>query len=210
METLARIDGSGELDRVVERVSWYGVDGLEVDLTEVGEEGYRQLREEVAGHSVPVRSIHYGRTESVSLQEWELFSSQLDFIIERAEHLGCDCVSVHPPRAEIHEAHTARDLQTFIESAEAFVQRTAFNVSFLVDGFLKEPELVNTGFQSVDAASIGITIDISRISPAADPVSIIEAIQADIHKIVVPYSIEHLEEEIGPIDRDVQVVAEQY
>lgn len=203
-----RLRETDELGDFLEKASWHS-SGIELDITDMGEDEYREMALELEKGSLPVRSLHYGRTENVSMQEWELFESQLEKVKERAEKLGCQVISVAPPRAEVNESHTVKDLQDFMEEADSYARSADLELCFLMDGFMKDPEMVNTAFRDLDSPSIGVMVDLSRIVDGLDPVTLLQKMDVQVRKIILPVPLEEIGEHLGEMDDEIMVVAER-
>ncbi|MFB6265513.1 MAG: hypothetical protein ABEI07_00335 [Candidatus Nanohaloarchaea archaeon] len=207
METLVRLGRVEGVDRFLEELSWHDA-GIDLDLTDLEEEEYRELREKLGESPVPVRSLHYGRTSNVSLQEWELFESQLELVTERAEKFGCSVVSVAPPKAEIGESHTLRDLQEFMENADSYAEESDLELCFLLDDFLCNPETMNTAFQEIQGASLGVMVDVTRTVDGFDPVDLLEKLDVEVRKLYLPVPVSEVGEHLGEVEGEVMVVAD--
>lgn len=209
METLVRLDDAEDVDGFLEAVSWHHC-AIELDLTGLDEAAYRTVAAALDDHPAPVKSVHYGRTATVSLQEWELFRSQLDTVTERAERFDCGVVSVAPPRAEINESHTVRDLQEFMVEANAYAVEADLDLCFLLDGFMKDPEMMNTAFGDLESPSLGVMVDLSRIVDGVNPLPILEKIDVAIRKVRLPVPLDEVDQHIGELSGDMLVVAERF
>ncbi|MDY6770035.1 MAG: hypothetical protein SVU88_03610 [Candidatus Nanohaloarchaea archaeon] len=207
MEALIRVGAADGIDDVLETASWHDC-GVELDLTGLDADGERAVTAALDGGPVPVRSIHYGRTATVSLQEWELFASQLDRVVATAERFGCGQVSVAPPRAEVNESHTVRDLQEFMAQADAYAGDADLTVCFLLDGFMGDPEMMNTAFAELADPSLAAMVDLARLADGVNPVPILEKMDVAVRKLRLPVPVDEVGEHLGALDRDVTVVAE--
>lgn len=186
-----RLDG---IESFLERAAWHGVDGLEVDLTELSQQEYILLKEYLQEADVPTRSLHYARTQTVALQEWKLFKSQLSMLVTRAQDLDCNILSVHPPKVEIETSHTLRDLQQFMEQVDAYADACDVQLCFALAGFMKDPQLINIAFEQLSDPSLGVLIDLDALVAGIDPLQILEKLDVQIHKVRFPMSVAQMEE----------------
>lgn len=208
MEKLVRLDGAERVGEFLEVVSRHSC-GIELDMTGMDEEEYAEVAAALDGSHVNVGSFHYGRTSTVSLQEWQLFESQLDLVVERAKRFECSVVSVAPPRAEINESHTVRDLQDFMAEADLYCKNAELEVCFLLDGFMKDPEMMNTALAGLESPSIGVMVDLSLLVNGVDPIQIMDRIDVRMRKLRMPVPAGELDEHLGDVESDVIVVAER-
>lgn len=208
METLVRLGQAEGLDEFLETASWHS-SGIEVDLTGMDEDRYREVAEELESGPIPVKSLHYGRTDTVSLQEWDLFSSQLDMVADRAARFSSSVISVAPPRAEINESHTVRDLQEFMAEADRYCKQADLEVCFLLDGFMKDPEMMNIAFEELESPSLAVMVDLSLIAAGVNPLPILEKIDVGVRKIRLPVPVGEVGEHLGDLESDVLVVADR-
>lgn len=208
METVVRLDTADGLEEFLARAGWYDVAGIELDLTTMSEADYQKAAGILTGQGIPVKGLHYGRTETVSLQEWDLFQSQLEMVVERAAELGCEVVSVHPPHAEVNETHTMRDLQAFFHEAEAYAAGLDIDLCFELTGVLKDPEMLNTGAAELERDAIGAMVDLGTVVEGIDPVSILEKVDMELRAVAVPRTVaEMVEDGLPELGGDVMVVA---
>lgn len=208
METVVRLDAAEGIEEFLARAGWYDIDGIELDLTAMSEADYQQAAATLTSQGIPVRSLHYGRTETVSLQEWDLFESQLEMVVERAAELGCEVVSVHPPHAEVNETHTMRDLQAFFHEAETYAAGLDVDLCFELTGVLKDPEMLNTGAAELEQGTVGAMVDLGAVVDGIDPVSILEKVEMELRAVAVPRTVAEMAEDGLPeLGGDVMVVA---
>lgn len=202
-----RVGRPEQVEERLEAASWHGC-GVELDMAGLDEDAYRDVSGTLARQSVPVRTIHYRRTSTVSLQERELFQTELDRLVERAEQFDCSVLSVEPPRAAINEAHTVRDLQKFMAAADSYAADADLEICFLLDGFLKDPELMNTAFEQLENPSLSVMVDLERIVHGVDPLDILAKIDVDIRKVRLPVPVDEISEHLGTVGGDLMVVAD--
>ncbi|MDY6761992.1 MAG: hypothetical protein SVY41_03010 [Candidatus Nanohaloarchaea archaeon] len=207
METLVRVDTAEQVDEVLETVAWHG-HGVELDMTGLDEQEYRAVADAAEASAAGVRSLHFGRTGSVSLQEWELFRGQLNQVVERADRFGCSVVSVAPPQAEIDESHTVSDLQQFMEEADRYAGDSDMEICFLLDGFMHDPEMMNTAFDRLQEPSLGVMVDLALLVDGMDPLPILEKIDVQVRKLRLPVPVTEVGEHLGDVSGDVMVVAD--
>lgn len=207
MDKLVYLDHVENVGDFLEHAAWLGVDGVEVDITEMTEAEYTIAKNHLLDSNVQAKSIHYGRTNTVSLKEPELFHSQLDMLVERANQLNCDILSVHPPRVEKETANTMRDLQQFVKQVDEYAAAADLNISFELTGFMKDPQLINVAFADLDNPSIGVMVDLGALVDGVDPLSILQKVDVDIHKVRVPLSVKNMNEQVGELQEGMAVVA---
>ncbi|MFB6294901.1 MAG: hypothetical protein ABEI97_04025 [Candidatus Nanohaloarchaea archaeon] len=207
METLVRLGTVDGVNEVLETVAWHQ-HGVEIDMTGLDEEEYRAVAGAAEGSTAAVRSLHYGRTGTVSLQEWELFRGQLDQLVERADRFGCSVVSVAPPRAEIDESNTVSDLQQFMEDADAYAADAELEICFLLDGFMHDPEMMNTAFDRLQEPSLGVMVDLELLVDGMDPLPILEKIDVAVRKLRLPVPVDEVGAHLADVSDDVMVIAD--
>lgn len=205
MQRLVSLDQAGDVDRFLQRARWSGADGIELDLTAVDEEGYQRLRNEL--ERTPVNSLHYGRTDTVALTEQDLFTHQIDVVVERAQELGAEVVSIHPPYVEIETSNTVRDVQHFLKDVNAYAADLPVELCLTVTGFLTHPKLVNTAFDLVDEPHIGVMVDLGALQDGVDPAPILDQLSVDIRKLRMPLSLEEMEAELERFPDGIVAVA---
>lgn len=206
MEILVGVDRAEGLDERLERAAWAGVDGIELDITDLDEAEYRSVRDAVERHALPVRSIHYGRTETVSLTEWDLFRSQLDMLVDRAARFDCRTISVHPPELERETSNTVRDLQRFLVEMADYVDGVEPEICFQLAGFLKDPEMVNHGFAEVEGG-VGVMVDFGTVLDGVDPMDLLEKMDVPVRKLKAPVEAGEMEAMLDGVHEDVTAVA---
>ncbi|MDY6766545.1 MAG: hypothetical protein SVW77_04200 [Candidatus Nanohaloarchaea archaeon] len=207
METLVRLGTVDGVNEVLETVAWHQ-HGVEIDMTGLDEEEYREVADAAADSAAGVRSLHYGRTGTVSLQEWDLFRGQLDQLVERADRFGCSVVSVAPPAAEIDASHTVSDLHGFMERADRYADAADLEICFLLDGFMHDPEMMNTAFDRLQEPSLGVMVDLELLVDGMDPLPILEKIDVAVRKLRLPVPVGEVGEHLSGVEGDVMVVAE--
>lgn len=207
MERLVYLDRAEEIDEFLERAAWTDIDGLEVDITDMNEEEFMFLKKQLLGSSVATKSLHYERTNTISLQEWELYESQLEMLVSRARDLNCTTLSVHPPRVEKETTNTMKDLEEFVGKVDAFAEEAQVKICFELTGFMKDPQLINIAFTSLDKPDLGVMIDLDTLVDGIDPVQILEKVDVDIHKVRFPLSLENMDEKMPLAQHGMSVVA---
>ncbi len=208
MERLVYLGDAAAARDVLDRAAWRGVDGVELDLTAVDDDGFDRIRDAVRDAAVTVRSVHDGRTRTVGLQEWALFRSHLDRVAERARELGASSLSVHPPHVEVGSAHTVRDVQEFMGDVDADAAGHDLEVWFALDGFLLDPELVRLAFDRLDDPAIGVMVDLGARVDGVDPVPLLEKLDARLRKVRAAGTVDEMEQELAPVDGEIVAVAE--
>ncbi len=207
METVVRRDTSEGLEEFLDRAGWYHLDGIELDLSGMSEADYQRAAGVLSNAALPVRSVHYDRTGTVSLQERELFRSQLEMVVGRADDLGCDLISVHPPEAEVGETHTVRDLQGFLADVDRFAADQDVQICFELTGFMTDPEMVNIGFAELAEPNIGAMADVADMVDGIDPTTILAKVAVGLWKVKVPMPAAAIGSELD-LPGDVVVVAD--
>lgn len=207
MEKLVYLDQADGIADFLAHASWRNLDGIEVDLTDMSEDDYAVLEEHLVSSAIPVKSLHYERTNTVSLQEWELFKSQLEMLVRRANQFGCDILSVHPPKVERESASTMKELQEFMAQVDAFAAAADVEICFELTGFMKDPQLINTGFAELTDPALGVMVDLESLVDGIDPLSVLEKLDVKIHKVRFPMSVQHMDEHVEQIGNDVAAVA---
>lgn len=207
MERLVYLNQATGAEEFLERAIWSSVDGVEVDITDMSEDEYLTVQELLVNSPLATRSLHYERTNTISLKEWDLFESQLEMLIERAKKLGCGIVSVHPPKVERDTANTLKDLEAFVEQVDAFASTSNVRICFELTGFMKDPQMMNIAFANLDSPSLGVMIDLESLVDGVDPLFILQKLDVDIHKIRMPLTVDRIEEHIDVEQEDMAVVA---
>ncbi|MDY6766414.1 MAG: hypothetical protein SVW77_03525 [Candidatus Nanohaloarchaea archaeon] len=207
METLVRVGTAEGVDEILETVAWHQ-HGIEIDMTGLDEASYRSVADAAEASAAAVRSLHYGRTGTVSLQEWTVFRGQLDQVTDRADRFGCSVVSVAPPQAEIDESHTVRDLQAFMEEADDYAAAADMELCFLLDGFMHDPEMMNTAFERLADPSLGVMVDLALLVDGMDPLPILEKLDVEVRKLRLPVPVDEVGEHLSEVSGDVMVVAD--
>ncbi len=207
MERLVYLNTVDGIEQFLERAAWHGVDGIEVDITDMSEEDYILAKGYLRNCVIPTESMHYERTGTISLKEWELFKSQLEMMVERADELNCDTLSVHPPRVEKETSNTVKDLQEFIEQVDAYAAAADIKLCFELTGFMKDPQMINAGFDSLEDPDLGVMIDLDAITAGVNPLSILQKLDVEIHKVRFPVPLKRMEDEFNLGSDNVAVVA---
>lgn len=203
---MVRLAEADRVEEFLDRAGWYRIDGVELDLSGMAEADYHRAAAVLGNTELPVRSLHYDRTGTVSLQEWELFRSQLDMVVRKADEIGCDLISVHPPEAEVNESHTVRDLQEFLANVDSYAARQDVRICFELTGFMTDPEMLNVGFADLDDPHMGAMVDLAHRVDGIDPVTLLNRVAVGLWKVKVPVAAVDIGAELD-LPGDVMVVA---
>ncbi|MFB6076715.1 MAG: sugar phosphate isomerase/epimerase family protein [Candidatus Nanohaloarchaea archaeon] len=208
MERVVRVARPDAVADAAAVVNSYDLDGIDLDVSGMSAAAYGRAADRIEERRVAVAGMHYGRTDSVSLQEWDLFRSQLDRVVDRADRFGAAVVSVHPPAAEINETHTVRDLQRFMGSVDDYVADTDVDLCVRLTGFMQDPEMLNLGLERLHRPSLAAMVDLQDLAAGVDPVDILRKFDVPVRKLRVPLTVAEMDEEVGSLPGDVMVVAE--
>lgn len=207
MDQLVHLSSSDGIEEFLERAAWHGVDGIEADISGMTEEEYILVKGYLRNCVVPTQSLHYERTSTISLKEWDLFRSQLEMLVERAEELNCGMLSVHPPRVEKETSNTMKDLQEFIQQVDDYAAAADVELCFELTGFMKDPQMINAGFEHLNDPSLGVMIDLDQLTDGVNPLHILQKLDVNIHKVRFPVSLQRMEDDFNLGTDDVAVVA---
>lgn len=208
MDVLVRLDDSEELEDFLARASWYGVDGLEIDLSSLDDESYGEVVQAVEEEGFPVRSVHYGGTSRIPLQDWEGFDKELSRVLERADEMGAESVSVSPPGAGSSESNTVRDFQRFVEKVEGKAEEASLEICFLLEGFMKDSDVLDSALERLEESEIGVMVDIDRIPEGINPEVVLENVEVPVWKVLVPMTVQETRESLEDVEAEVLAVAE--
>lgn len=208
MEKLVHVPPGDAYGDVLRRARERGADGVELDVTGFADDRFEAVRDAAANEGVAVRSLHDDRARSISIAEEDLFLAHVEELLDWAEDLGAEHISVHPPRVEVGESHTVRDVERFLSTVNGAVDGRRAGFGFAVDGFLREPELINTAFRAADTGAIEVAVDLSRFVDGIDPAAIVERLAVPVQKMRVPVPFHQLEAVVGDAE-GMHVVAER-
>ncbi len=201
------LDSTDGIEQFLEQAAWHGVDGIEADISDMTEEEYLLVKGYLRNSVVPTQSLHYERTGTVSMKEWELFRSQLEMLVERSDELHCDTLSVHPPRVEKETSNTLKDLQDFVHHVDSYAAAANVQLCFELTGFMKDPQLINTAFEGLTDPALGVMIDLDALTDGVNPLHILQKLDVDIHKVRFPLPLQHMDDEFNLGSDDLAVVA---
>ncbi len=207
MHRLVYLDEVTGSDEFLQRAAWSDADGIEVDLTAMDEDEFLVLKDRLQSAPVATMSLHYERTNTISLQEWGLYKSQLEMLVERADKLNCTTLSVHPPKVERETTNTMKDLEEFVQNVDQFAEEANIEICFELTGFMKDPQLINTAFSDLDGPSLGVMIDLDSVIDGIDPLRILQKLDVDIHKVRFPLSLEKMDEQMPIAQHGTAIVA---
>lgn len=208
MDKLVYVPPGADHGDVLRRAREHAVDGVEIDVTGFSDDAFDRVAGVVENEGVAVRSLHDDRPGTIAIGEQELFMTHLDTLLGWAERIGADHVSVHPPRVAVGEAHTVRDVEQFLSRINAHVDGNDVGFGFALDGFLREPELINTAFQEAETGSIGLTVDLSRFVDGIDPAAIVEKLAVPVQKMRIPVRFHQLDA-VAQGEAEMYAVAER-
>lgn len=208
MEKLVYVPADAEHGDVLRRAREKAVDGVEIDVTGFSEEQFAAVQEAVRNEGVAVRSLHDDRPQTIAIGEEDLFLRHVSTVLEWAADLDASHVSVHPPRVAVGEAHTVRDVERFLSRVNAHVKEYGAGFGFALDGFLREPELINTAFREAETDAIGISVDLGRFVEGIDPATIVEKLSVPVQKMRIPVRFHQLDT-VAREAGDMYVVAEK-
>jgi hypothetical protein len=207
MHKLVYLNEAQGAQEFLQRAAWSDADGVEVDITGMNEDEFLVLKDRLATAPVATKSLHYERTNTIALQEWELYRSQLEMMVSRANDLNCTTLSVHPPRVEIETTNTLRDLEQFVRKVDEFAADADMEICFELTGFMKDPQLINIAFQHLDDPALGVMIDLESLVDGINPVQYLEKLDVDIHKVRFPMSLDRMDEEMPLAQHGTAIVA---
>lgn len=191
----------------LQRTAWSTADGVEVDITGMNEDEFLILKEQLLRAPVATKSLHYERTNMISLQEWELYKSQLQMMVKRAKELNCTTLSVHPPKVERETTNTMRDLEEFVEQVDTFADEADVKICFELTGFMKDPQMINIAFQDLENPALGVMIDLDSLVDGINPLQYLEKLDVDIHKVRFPMSLQNMDDQLPLAQHGMAVVA---
>lgn len=207
MDRLVYLNHVDGIEQFLERAAWHGVDGVEVDMTNMSEEEFMLAKGYLRNAVTPTKSMHYERTNTISLQEWDLFESQLQMLVTRAGELRCATVSIHPPKVEKETSNTMKDLKEFVQKVDAYAAAADVKLCFELTGFMKDPQLINIAFEDLEDPSLGVMIDLESIIDGINPLQILQKLDVEIHKVRFPLSLQRVDEHVDLAADEMTVVA---
>lgn len=193
MEKLVYVPPDAEHVDILRWARQNAADGVELDVTGFSDADFERVRGVVENEGVAVRSVHDDRPGTIAIGEDDLFLAHLDTLLEWAEAVAAGHVSVHPPRVAVGEAHTVRDVEKFLSRVNAHVEERGVAFGFALDGFLREPELINTAFLEADTDALDLSVDLGRFVDGIDPSTIVEKLAVPVQKMRVPVRYHQLD-----------------
>lgn len=193
MDKLVHVPPGAEHGDVLRWARENAADGVELDVTGFSDAAFERVRGVVENEGVAVRSVHDDRPATIAIGEEDLFLTHLDTLLDWAEQMGADHISVHPPRVAVGEAHTVRDVERFLSRVNAHVKEHGPAFGFALDGFLREPELVNTAFMEADTDALDLSVDLGRFVDGIDPSTIVEKLAVPVQKMRIPVRYHQLD-----------------